>query len=65
MKNLELKFEIFKQFGSQKAFAEKLKVHESVVSKIINGYHKLSQKKAARWETLLNCDSALIESVTE
>jgi plasmid maintenance system antidote protein VapI len=52
--NWTLKRKIYKLFGSQAAFAQKVKRSESDVSRIINGRKKLNEREAQKWQEILN-----------
>ncbi|VBB41791.1 hypothetical protein TRIP_B170093 [uncultured Desulfatiglans sp.] len=57
MANLVLKGKIVEKFGSQVAFSRKLKVHDSLVSKVVRGWRGLSEKEQSRWAGLLGTDA--------
>ncbi len=56
MKNWYLKQVIEEKYGSQIAFATKLKVNEAVISKVINGWHNLTDVQKKQWAVLLGED---------
>lgn len=47
--NLKLKARIVEVFGSQSEFADKLRLQESVVSRVIRGYKHLTVEEQNRW----------------
>jgi hypothetical protein len=52
--NWKLKRKIKEMYGSQKAFAIKVRQTESDVSRIVNGKKELKGKEVAKWSHLLN-----------
>ena len=59
--NLRLKIKIIEKFGSQADFAMKMKVDESVVSRIVRGRRVLKPEDVARWSEELECDPSLLQ----
>ncbi len=53
MTNLKLKARIIERYGSQSAFAAALRIREPVVSRVVNGYQKLSPEEQNRWSRFL------------
>lgn len=53
MANLKLKARIIERYGSQSAFAAALRIREPVVSRVVNGYQKLSPEEQNRWSRFL------------
>lgn len=53
MINWKLRRLIINRFRSQTEFAKKVKMSESVVSRVINGHRELSEKEAAKWQEVL------------
>ena len=53
--NKRLKGKIVEHFGCQVDFAQKAKVDESLVSRVIRGRRELSDDEQARWAKLLRC----------
>ena len=51
--NWMLKRKIYKLFGSQANFAQKVKMSESDVSRVVNGRRILKMEESARWQKLL------------
>jgi plasmid maintenance system antidote protein VapI len=52
-KNLPLKFECFKTYGSQDKAAEAIGIHRSVLSRIICGWDRVSDENRKRFEKAL------------
>lgn len=61
MMNRRLKARIFERFGSQADFAQRLKVDESIVSKVVRGRRSLSPEDVAKWSKVLRCDPSIIQ----
>ncbi len=55
MTNKKLKSKIIEQYGSQSDFAQVLKIHESVISRVIQGRKRLSKAEQLRWAEALGC----------
>jgi len=51
--NRELKAEIIKLYGSQFSFAQRVKQHESTISKILHGRMDLDDKSQEIWSEAL------------
>ena len=56
MKNFDLKIDIMRQFGTQKAFAEEAGLTTVQVSNVLHGRSFLSPESARRWEKLLGSE---------
>ncbi len=56
MYNWYLRECIAKKYNSQIAFATKLKVNEAVISKVINGWHNLTDVQKNQWAKSLGED---------
>lgn len=55
--NKKLKAKIFEEFGTQYDFSRAVVVHESHVSKVVQGRRTLKQAERRRWADLLEADS--------
>lgn len=51
--NYQLKIKILKKFRTQADFAKKVKMSESLVSRVVNGRRLLTEKEAAKWQEAL------------
>jgi len=60
-----LRLRILEKFESQANFAMKLKIDESVVSRIIRGRKKLTKENREKWAKALECDPAILKLVTK
>ena len=56
MKNKKLKGAIISIFGTQGDFANRMKVSESVVSRVITGRWTLTDREKKQWAKVLNED---------
>ena len=54
--NKILKAKIFEKFGRQADFARVVKVHESFVSRVVQGRRKLSPELRKSWALTLQCN---------
>lgn len=54
--NMELKFQIFRRFGSQADFAEAVGVRDELVSRVVRGRRAISEDEMARWSKILGVD---------
>jgi len=61
--NKKLKAKIVEAFGSQADFAQKIRVDESVISRVVRGRRTLSPEDQAKWVKVLKCDPAILEPV--
>lgn len=53
--NMKLRLKIVEKFRSQTRFAYELGEEEAVVSRVVNGWRKLSPEKQAQWARALGC----------
>jgi transcriptional regulator with XRE-family HTH domain len=60
--NKQLKSKIIERYGSQADFAQRMRVDDSVVSRIIRGRRSLSPQDVKRWSKALKCDPSLLET---
>ena len=51
----DVKFKIQRLYGTQRGFADALKVHESLVSAVVRGRRKLPAGEQERWGRALRC----------
>ncbi len=58
--NKELKGLIISKFGTQFEFAQVVRTHESMISKVIRGRRSLSPKDQETWIKALGCDPELL-----
>jgi plasmid maintenance system antidote protein VapI len=56
--NKKLKSKIFERFGTQYDFSRAVDVHESVVSRVVQGRRTLTEIERQEWADLLEADSA-------
>ncbi len=56
MINIPLKVRILEQFRSQRAFAEKMIIHESLVSNVVRYRWILTTEEQRRWAIVLDCN---------
>lgn len=54
--NKKLKLKIIEIFGTQADFAQKIKVDESVVSRVLRGRRTLGKGDRQKWAETLKCD---------
>ena len=54
--NFKLKGMIVSKYGTQFAFANALKEHETAVSKILRGQRKLTEREGQKWAKALDVD---------
>lgn len=55
-KNVRLRVKIIEVFGWQADFAEAMNIHESLVSKIVNGGRILNPEHQKLWAKALHCE---------
>jgi hypothetical protein len=55
-----LQLKILERYGSQANFALRLGMQDSVISRTLNGYRKLSVREAKKWQRLLGCSFDLL-----
>ena len=53
--NFKLRERIRNLYRTQADFSQALGIHDSVVSRVINGRHKLSEGEEKRWANMLKC----------
>ena len=58
--NFHLKEIIVTEFGSQRAFARALGVHESVVSHVVRRRWNLTNDEKISWGILLKCSKTIL-----
>lgn len=58
--NRLLKGKIVTEYGSQVEFAEKIRMNESDVSRVVRGHRTLSVDEAEKWSRALGCDIRLL-----
>jgi transcriptional regulator with XRE-family HTH domain len=54
--NKKLKSKIFERFGTQCDFSRAVDVHESLVSRVLQGRRTLTEAERQRWADLLEAD---------
>jgi len=54
--NLKLKFRIIELFGNQANFAQKMGLHESLVSRVVRGRRSISKEYQKKWARILRQD---------
>jgi transcriptional regulator with XRE-family HTH domain len=59
-----LRLKILEKYHSQANFALELKVDESVISRVLHGRRGLTEENREKWAKALECDPAVLESVT-
>jgi len=55
--NRKLKAKIFEKFGTQYVFSKTVGVHESHVSRVVQGCRALTEAERQEWASLLGTDS--------
>ena len=61
----DLFIEIIKKFNSQVNFSLESGIHQSIISRVLNGHLKLGPKQAIRWQKALDCSPELLAAVTK
>ncbi len=59
--NKKLKGKIIEEFGSQADFAQAMKLHESVVSRVVHGRQALRPADREKWARFLGCGPEVFE----
>jgi hypothetical protein len=62
--NYILRIKILEKFHTQTDFAAAAGSDDALVSRVIRGRRKLNSEQAKKWQKLLNCDSEILEPVT-
>jgi len=53
--NFLLKIAILQRFGTQRKFARKIRVHESIISGVVKGRINLTPEEQEQWAEKLGC----------
>lgn len=64
MKHREIRLAILQAgFDCNADFAQAIGIHESVLSRVLNGRHMLKPDQAKVWANSLNCDPEILSGI--